>query len=75
MKFTTITKIRNNHCQVDVFQNHEFWHTYDFHLDRLYYVDNRNIFDHLSGKLWGTEDNIIEIQNAVFKHLLSYGNG
>jgi hypothetical protein len=77
MQYTTITKVNGLHCEVDVYRNHEFWHTYEFHLDRLFIIHGENILTHISWKVWGSETNIQEIHNSILKHLLfkCHGNG
>jgi hypothetical protein len=77
MQYTTITKVNGLHCEVDVYRNLEFWHTYEFHLDRLFIIHGENILTHISWKVWGSETNIQEIHNSILKHLLfkCHGNG
>lgn len=70
--YTTKTKVSGNHCVIEVYINESWWHTYDFHLNQLYFINGRNIFSDLGTKNWGTAENIAEIHNAVMKHLLSY---
>jgi hypothetical protein len=69
--YTTKTRVDKNHCVIEVYINHEWWHTYDFHLDQLYFISGRNIFSDLGDKVWGTPSNLHEIYNEVIKHLLS----
>jgi hypothetical protein len=69
--YTTKTTVDKNHCIIEVYMNHEWWHTYDFHLDDLYLIKGRNILIDIACKNWGTPQNIEEIHNAIIKHLLS----
>ena len=58
--YTTKTKIEENFAVVEVFENGEFWHEYEFPLDSKF-----NFIDHLSGKIWGTVGNLAEITKAI----------
>jgi hypothetical protein len=69
--YTTQTTVDKNHCIIEVYMNHEWWHTYDFHLDDLYLIKGRNILIDIACKNWGIPENIEEIHNAIIKHLLS----
>lgn len=71
MKYTTQTKINNHICEVDVYQDHEFWFTYEFHFDQLFLTQGENILTHISFKNWETLENIEEIHNTIIKHLIS----
>lgn len=74
--YTTQTKVDKNHCIIEVYKDHEWWHTYDFHLDKLYYdSQGRNILTDIADKHWGTPENIDEINNSILKHLLSQWHG
>ena len=70
--YTTQTQVQKNFCIIQIYRDHEWVATYDFHLDRLFYDSQCvNIYTHLSYKRWGTTENIAEIHNAIIKHLLS----
>jgi hypothetical protein len=69
--YTTKTTVDKNHCIIEVYMNHEWWHTYDFHLDDLYLIKGRNILIDIACKNWGIPENIEEIHNAIIKHFLS----
>jgi hypothetical protein len=72
MKYTTQTRVDKNYCVIEVYRNHEWWHTYDFHLDKLYYdSQGRNIFSDIECKHWGTPENVLEINNEILKYLLA----
>ena len=72
MKYTTQTRVEKNYCIIEVYRDHEWWLTYDFHLDKLYYDNQgRNIYSDLECKHWGTPENIQEIDNSILKNLLS----
>lgn len=70
--YTTQTRVEGKHCIIEVYKDHEWWLTYDFHLDLLFYDSfGNNIYNQLSYKWWGTTENIAEIHNAIMKNLLS----
>ena len=70
--YTTQTRVEKNYCIIEVYKDHEWWMTYDFHLDKLYYDNQgRNIYADLECKHWGTPENIQEIDNSILKNLLS----
>jgi hypothetical protein len=72
MKYTTQTRVEGKHCIIEVYRDHEWWLTYDFHLDLLFYDSfGNNIYNQLSYKWWGETENIAEIHNAIMKHLLA----
>ena len=58
--YTTETKIKNGFAVVKVYENKEYWHTYEFPIQ-----NNYNFIDHISGKVWGTVGVLSEIKNAL----------
>jgi hypothetical protein len=64
MKFKTKTTVKNNFVVIDVFQDNEFWHTYDFRIDQI-----EQFLKQISQKQWGTVQNLQEIKTST-----SYGN-
>jgi hypothetical protein len=60
--YTTQTKIKNGFAVVKVYENKEYWHTYEFPIQ-----SNYNFIYHISGKVWGTVGVLSEIKNAL-KH-------
>ena len=70
--YTTQTRVEGKHCIIEIYKDLEWWHTYDFHLNLLFYDRfGNNIYNQLGYKWWGTTENIAEIHNAIMKHLLS----
>jgi len=64
MKFKTKTTVKNNFVVIDVFQDNEFWHTYDFRIEKI-----EQFLKQISQKQWGTVENLQEIKTST-----SYGN-
>ncbi len=64
MKFKTKTTVKNNFVVIDVFQDNEFWHTYDFRIEKI-----EQFLKQISQKQWGTVENLQEIKIST-----SYGN-
>jgi hypothetical protein len=64
MKFKTKTTVKNNFVVIDVFQDNEFWHTYDFSIEKI-----EQFLKQISQKQWGTVENLQEIKTST-----SYGN-
>lgn len=61
MIYTTKTKLKNNYVVISVFRNLEFWHEYDFRVEKIDYF-----LKHISYKRWGTIQNLEEIKNCVY---------
>lgn len=64
MKFKTKTTVKNNFVVIDVFQDNEFWHTYDFRIEKI-----EQFLKQISHKRWGTVENLLEIKISA-----NYGN-
>lgn len=64
MKFKTKTTVKNNFVVIDVFQDNEFWHTYDFRIDQT-----EKFLKQISHKVWGTDFNLNEIKNSVYGNI------
>jgi len=64
MNFKTKTTVKNNFVVIDVFQDNEFWHTYDFRIEKI-----EQFLKQISHKRWGTVENLLEIKTST-----SYGN-
>jgi hypothetical protein len=60
MNFKTKTTVKNNYVVIDVFQENEFWHTYDFEIEKI-----EQFLKQISHKKWGTIDNLQEIKISV----------
>ena len=74
--FITQTRVEQNYCIIEIYKDHEWWLTYDFHLDKLYCdKDGRNILSDIICKNWGTPVNIVEINNSILQNLLSRNHG
>lgn len=70
--FTTQTRVEQNYCIIEIYKDHQWLTTYDFHLDKLYYdKQGRNILSDIECKHWGTRANILEINNSILQNLLS----
>jgi hypothetical protein len=65
--YTTKTKISGNWVFIRIFQNGNYWFTYDF----LIKVAPWMLDKHLPGKHWATEENLIEIRESIENNFLS----
>ena len=71
MKYTTKTKVVKGVCLIGVYRNREFWHLYEFSLERYKLNNDATFLDHIKEKSWGTDENVKEICIAILPHLLS----
>ena len=58
--YRTKTKIENGFATVKVYENNEYWHTYEFPVK-----NNYDFLNHIIGKVWGTVGVLNEIKNAL----------
>lgn len=61
MNFKTKTRIEGNEVVIDLYKNGEFLTEYYFYVEEFdHYIE------HISGKYWGTPENINEIKSALW---------
>lgn len=70
MQYTTKTTVIKGVCLIGVYRNREFWHVYEFTLDRYVINNDMTFLDHIKTKNWGTDENIKEICTAILPHVL-----
>ena len=58
--YTSKTTIKNGFAVVKVYENKEYWHTYEFPIQ-----SNYDFIYHISGKKWGTVGVVSEIKTAL----------
>ena len=58
--YTTETKIKNGFAVVKVYENKEYWFTYEFPIQ-----SNYDFIEHITGKKWGTVGVVSEIKTAL----------
>jgi hypothetical protein len=67
LMYNSKTTIKNGFAVVEIYENGQFWHTYEFPVGTKY-----DFIEHITGKIWGTIAVLLEINKAI-EHYEQHG--
>ena len=60
LMYNSKTTIKDGFAVVEIYENGQFWHTYEFPVGTKY-----DFIEHITGKIWGTIAVLLEINKAI----------